>query len=248
MKPKKLTGTKVPQFTYDTPDQAENDFYQLCAGKTPLVLVFLSNFGHPISRAYLSAYLESLSELTAGHLACVVRSNPQLIAERFGEVRFPFPLICDADGVLYDYCEVQETTSFFEWTLAARRIISEAKKEGYHPEKGEAQLLPLTMILGEEGQVLYAHRGRSLTDLPEDCEAMQEVCVQLSMRMPVQESAKQNAPEAQDLLNELDLLQEQDLLTASEEQDLLNAQDLQNVQDDLLDGKILLEEDPTPEK
>lgn len=183
MKQPKLTGTLVPQFTYDTPQTAENDFYALCAGQTPLVLVFLPNFGHPISRAYLNAYSESLYALRAGRLACVVRSDPSLIAARLGEQQFDFTLICDAEGVLYDYFGVRETSSLFDWTFAARRIIKAAKKEGYHLEKGEVQLLPLTLVLGEQGRVLYAHRGRSLTDLPEDCEAIEAVCQQMQMRL-----------------------------------------------------------------
>ncbi len=185
MKQKKLTGTKVPCFTYDTPYTAENNFYALCEGDKPLVLVFLSNFGHPISRAYITAYLESYAQLITGRLACVVRSDPQRIAQSLGGAQLPFPIICDADGVLYDYFGVRETTSFFDWTPAARRIVKAAKKEGYRPEKGVPQLLPLTMFLGAEGEVLYAHRARSLTDLPEDCEAIEEVCLHLLARAAV---------------------------------------------------------------
>lgn len=182
MKHKKLTGTKMPQFTYDTPYQAENDFYALCAGETPLLLVFLPNFGHPISRVYLSEYLKGLSQLTAGRLACVVRSHPQRIAEQLGGAVFPIPLICDAEGVLYDYFEVQQTTSVFDWTFAARRIIKAAKKEGYHHDKKTPQLLPLTMVFAAQGEILYAHRGCSLTDLPEDCDAINAVCQRLQGR------------------------------------------------------------------
>ncbi len=183
MKPKKLTGTIVPQFTYDTPYQAENDFYALCAGESPLVMMFLPNFGHPISRAYITAYIDTLPALTAGRIACVVRSDPARIAESLGGAQLPFPLICDAEGVLYEYFDVRETTSLFDWTFAARRVMKAAKKEGYCPKKGEAQLLPLTLVLGEAGKVIYAHRARSLTDLPEDCEAIQTVCVQLALRL-----------------------------------------------------------------
>ncbi len=198
MKQKKLTGSKVPQFTYDTPYSAENDFYALCAGEVPLVMVFLPNFGHPISRHYLAGYMQTLQSLTAGHLACVVRSDPGVIAARVAGQTFPFEVICDAEGVLYDYFEVRQTTSIWDWTFAARRIINAAKKEGYQPEKGAAQLLPLTMVLGEAGQVLYAHRGRSITDLPEDCTAIEAVCGQLAARRAAAQAAQDApAPDAQ---------------------------------------------------
>ncbi|MFI3170538.1 MAG: hypothetical protein R3Y06_11390 [Faecalibacterium sp.] len=200
MKQKKLTGSKVPQFTYDTPYSAENDFYALCAGEVPLVMVFLPNFGHPISRHYLAGYMQTLQSLTAGHLACVVRSDPGVIAARVAGQAFPFEVICDAEGVLYDYFEVRQTTSIWDWTFAARRIIKAAKKEGYQPEKGAPQLLPLTMVMGEAGQVLYAHRGRSITDLPEDCIAIEAVCQQLAAHRaaaPAQEAELAEEPEKQ---------------------------------------------------
>lgn len=211
MKQKRLTGTTVPQFTYDTPYQAENDFYALCAGETPLVVMFLPNFGHPISRAYITAYLDTLPALTAGRVACVVRSDPSRIAESLGGAQLPFPIICDAEGVLYDYFDVRETTSIFDWTFAARRVMKAAKKEGYHREKGEAQLLPLTLVLGEGGKVLYAHRARSLTDLPEDCEAIQRVCVQLALRLSdaaaaqTQDSATADDAPAEDAVGDIAL-------------------------------------------
>ncbi len=170
----------MQNFTYDTPTTPQNDFYKLCEGQKPLVVIFLPNFGHPISRSYIKAFVQTHSALRKARLACVVRSKPDVIAARLAGVELPFTIICDAESVLYDHFEVQSTTSVFDWTFAAKRIIDEAKSEGYTPEKGEAQLLPLTMVFGNEGNVLYAHRARSLTDLPEDCYAIDEVCLHLA--------------------------------------------------------------------
>ncbi len=183
MKLKQLTGTVVQNFTYDTPTTAQNDFYKLCEGQKPLVLVFLPNFGHPISRNYIKTYVQTHSALRKARLACVVRSKPDVIAARLAGAELPFTIICDAESVLYDYFEVQSTTSIFDWTFAAKRIMDEAKSEGYVLEKGSEQLLPLTMIFGGDGRVLYAHRAKSLTDLPEDCYAIDEVCVKLAEQL-----------------------------------------------------------------
>ena len=174
-----LTGMKIPRFQYDTPTRPDCDFYALCAGPQPLVLVFLPNFGHPISRQYLTRYLQSHDRLQSGRLACVVRSTPQRIAQLLNGAEFPFALICDAEGVLYDLFDVKTTRSVLDWTPEAARIFRQARQQGYQPQRGEAQLLPLTMVVGAEGRVMYAHQGKSLTDLPEDCAAIEQVCAHL---------------------------------------------------------------------
>ncbi len=175
MKPNDLTGAVIDRFAYDTPDQAQADFYALCDSDKPLVMVFLPNFGHPISRVYLTRYVDTLSKLVSGRLACVVRSEPNNIAAKL-DSKYPFSLICDAGGVLYEYFGVQTTTSRMTWSFAALRIFREAKKQGYQMDKNTEQLLPLTLVVGRGGKILFSHYGTSLTDLPEDCSAMEHVC------------------------------------------------------------------------
>lgn len=206
MRPKDLTGAVVDRFFYDTPDQAQVDFYDLCNDEKPLVLIFLPNFGHPISRVYLTRYVDSLSKLVSGRLACVVRSDPKNIAAKL-DTKYPFPLICDAAGTLYEYFGVQTTSSRMAWSFTAMRIFREAKKQGYQMEKNTQQLLPLTLVIGPGGKVLFSHYGESLTDLPEDCDAMERVCGKLlaspsAKRAPTQEippietaAPAQNAPD-----------------------------------------------------
>lgn len=178
LKADKLTGRVIPRFTYDTPTRPQADFYDLCDDDKPLVLVFLPNYGHPVSRVYLTNYVDTLDMLKSGRLACVVRSNPRTIAQSLtGE--FPFPLICDAQGVLYDYFEVEKTTSRLNWSFAAAKIFRAAKKQGYVMQKNGEQQLPLTLVVGRGGQVLFSHYGESLTDLPEDCIAVESVCKHL---------------------------------------------------------------------
>jgi len=186
MKQDLLTGTVIPRFTYDSPGVPEKDFYALCNHELPLVLVFLPNFGHPISRVYLARYVEGFARLHSGRLACVVRSEPQRIQQLLGGQTLPFELICDAEGVLYQHFGVQATTNVLHGTFASHRIFRRAKADGYRPAKGEAQMLPLTMVVGQNGQVLYAHHGQSLTDLPEDCDALEQVCSRLAQRLGLQ--------------------------------------------------------------
>ena len=120
---KDFTGKSIPRFSYDTPTHPQVDFYALCEDKRPLVLVFLPNYGHPVSRVYLNNYIDTLDELHISRIACVVRSKPEAIAGSMNGAEFPFPLICDAQGVLYDYFGVEQTSGRLSWSFAAARIF-----------------------------------------------------------------------------------------------------------------------------
>lgn len=170
-------GDVFPEFTYDTPYVPQSSFYQLLAeDERPLFLVFLRNFGHPLTRHYIVNYAQSMASLMGARLACVVRSKPQSIAKNLPEGTLPFTLICDAEGTLYDFAQVTTTTKRFTcYSLAGMRILKAAAREGYQPKPNEAQQLPLTLLLEAGGKVLLAHYGTSITDQPEDCKAMQAV-------------------------------------------------------------------------
>ena len=75
-----LVGTSIPRFTFDTPTKPGNDFYALCEGEQPLVMIFLPAFDHPVTREYLTHYLKTYARLRGVRLACVVRSSAQSVA------------------------------------------------------------------------------------------------------------------------------------------------------------------------
>ena len=37
------------------------------------------------------------------------------------------------------------------------------------------QILPLTLVVGHLGKILFTHSGRNQTDLPEDCRAINDI-------------------------------------------------------------------------
>ena len=170
-----LVGTSIPRFTFDTPTTPGNDFYALCAGTEPLCMIFLPGFDHPVTREYLTRYLKTLPRLRGVRLACVVRSAPRAVAEATQGKEFPFPIICDAPGVLYSYLGVEQARGLLSWSFSAQRIYKSARDAGYHYDRNAPQILPMTLIVGHEGKILFTHSGRSQTDLPEDCVAIREL-------------------------------------------------------------------------
>lgn len=138
-------GEKLPFFKYDTPYSAANSFRQLLAEHAPLVLVFMSNFGHPITRTFVGRYAATYDELTGGSLALVVRSRADRLARSVGPDTLPYPLLCDADGVLYDLLDIPTRSGALStYSLEAWQIMRDAKRRGYHSPANGQQQLPLT--------------------------------------------------------------------------------------------------------
>lgn len=77
--------------------------------------------------------------------------------------------------MLYGYLGVEQARGLLSWSFAAQRIYKAAKEQGYRYDSSAPQLLPLTLVVGHEGKILFTHSGRSQTDLPEDCTAIREI-------------------------------------------------------------------------
>ncbi len=98
-------GDRLPFFLYDTPYSAGNRFRDLLDAQAPLVLVFMANFGHPITRTFASRYADTYTSLHDGGFALVVRSRADKLSRSIGPDTLPYPLLCDAAGVLYEHLE-----------------------------------------------------------------------------------------------------------------------------------------------
>ncbi len=172
MKSEHLVGTSIPRFTFDTPTTPGNDFYKLCEGDLPLVMIFLPAFDHPVTREYITRYLKTYRDLRNVRLVCVVRSSAQSVANVTKGADFPFTVMCDAPGVLYGYLGVEQARGLLSWSFAAGRIYKEARSSGYQYDSSAPQILPLTLVVGHLGKILFTHSGRSQTDMPEDCKSI----------------------------------------------------------------------------
>ena len=123
-----------------------------------------------------------------------MRSRADKLARSIGPDTLPYPLLCDAAGVLYEHLSIPTSKStLMSYSLEGWRILREAKKQGYQPVKGAEQQLPLTLILDRDGTVLFCHYGASLTDVPEDCAAIQSLLEEMELT-PGLESEEDELP------------------------------------------------------
>ena len=120
--------------------------------------------------------------LQDGGFALVVRSRADKLARSIGPNTLPYPLLCDAAGVLYEHLKHPHEQKHVD-ELLARGLAHPARsqKQGYKPVKGAEQQLPLTLILDRDGTVLFCHYGASLTDVPEDCAAIQSLLEEMEL-------------------------------------------------------------------
>ena len=72
---------------------ADSCDHQPFIAKAPLVLVFLANFGHPITRTFASRYADTYTSLHDGGFALVVRSRADKLARSIGPDTLPYPLL-----------------------------------------------------------------------------------------------------------------------------------------------------------
>ena len=171
-----LVGTSIPVHLRH-PHHPGQRFYALCAGTEPLCMIFLPGFDHPVTREYLTRYLKTLPRLRGVRLACVVRSAPRAVAEATQGKEFPFPIICDAPGVLYSYLGVEQARGLLSWSFSAQRIYKSARDAGYHydPQCSADPAHDLDRGAHEGKKSCSPTPARSQTDLPEDCIAIREL-------------------------------------------------------------------------
>ena len=239
-------GDLLPEFQYDTPYQPGKNFYQMLEETGPVVMVFLRNFGHPLSRHYIMEYSQTIDELLDARLVCVVRTKPQIIAEALPENQLPYELICDAEGALYEHFGIKRESNWLRsYSLKTLRILKSAKKEGFQEKKKEPQQLPLTLVVSRDGEVLFAHYGQSLTDLPDDCGAMQQVVEHLFASLPPMATDVEQDSVYEPEENQVEPQEEwgQPLQMESETEELILAQDFSEQPEE----ETFAEPEPAPE-
>ena len=105
----------------------------------------------------------------------VVRSDPAKLAPNVGPGTLPYPLLCDADGVLYDYLNIPVRSGFWRTcSLEAWRILKKARNRGYEvsmnappadaadPDpgrRGQGVVLPLRHQPDRRARRLRGHAG-----------------------------------------------------------------------------------------
>lgn len=169
----KLTvGSKLPEFTFDTPYQKGLSVSGEIKKAPKTALVFLRYYGCPFCQFDMHSYEVSLQKITAsgGQFFVVLQSDPEKLKQTLADHPLPFPIICDPECKLYKAFEIPDGTGM---TLAGpntMKKVETVKAGGYqHGDyEGIETQLPATFVVDQDGTVLYAHYAEFIDDSATD--------------------------------------------------------------------------------
>ncbi len=162
-------GAIAPDFGIDTPWKKGlklSDFTK--KGKT--VLIFLRYMGCPICQMRISELRKEIVEFNRRkvNLLVVLQSTPDNITCMVSEKDIPFTIVCDAGQKVFGLYHVQPG-SFFRYATPGSIVKAiKATRLGFRHGKyeGNERQLPAAFVLGPDRRVLWAHYGRSVSDVP----------------------------------------------------------------------------------
>ncbi len=137
-------------------------------------MIFLPAFDHPVTREYLTHYLKTCARLRASGWPAWCAPRPGRWRRPPRGLNFRFPSSATHRGAV-QLSGRGAGPGLRSWSFAAQRIYKIAKEQGYRYDSSAPQILPLTLVVGHLGKILFTHSGRSQTDLPEDCTAIREI-------------------------------------------------------------------------
>lgn len=160
---------KAPDFTFKTPWDREANFYD-AAGRHPAVLIFLRYYGCPVCRMEMAKIKQTigLAGQKGARVFVVLQSAPETIASLIGKEDFPFTIICDPQGKIFNLYGV-EAGGFFKYLhpaglIAAIRAVSRGFRHGRF--EGKETQLPAAFAMTVDRIIRYGHYGENIGDIP----------------------------------------------------------------------------------
>ena len=165
-------GDVMPDVTFDTPFRSGLRLSEVAGnreGKT--AIVFLRYYGCTLCQYDMHQYAKNSGEIeaTGGKLLVVLQSDPKRLADELGEVPPPFQIICDPEQRLYKQFEIMPAETKEKMIDAGTiKKIGLATVGGFkHGDyEGNELQLPATFVLEQDRTIVYAHYGKSVSDVP----------------------------------------------------------------------------------
>ena len=163
-------GNKARDFKFKTPWDDEAGFYD-AVGNHPAVLIFLRYYGCPVCRMEMASMKQDIELVgkKVGHLFVVLQSPPETIRSLISRDDFPFTIICDPQGKVFQLYGVDEG-GIFKYLhpaglIAAVRAISRGFRHGQF--EGKETQLPAAFAMTGDKLLKYSRYGKTIGDIPE---------------------------------------------------------------------------------
>jgi peroxiredoxin len=162
-------GDKAPDFEFKTPWDDEVKFHY-AVGNNPAVLIFLRYYGCPVCRMEMARIKQEIDLVRQkGWIVFVVlQSAPETIASLIRKDDFPFTIICDPQGKVFQLYGV-EAGGIIKYLHPAGLIAAiKATCRGFMHGKfeGKETQLPAAFAMTADKVIKYAHYGENISDMP----------------------------------------------------------------------------------
>ncbi len=164
-------GDVMPDFLFDTPFSRGNTLVQAMGG-VKTAIVFLRYYGCTLCRLDLAQYKAGYTALqqAGGQLLVVLQSDADLLRQELeGQNSFPFDIVCDPKGDLYQQFEILPAESKVKMAGPGTMVkIAKATAAGHHHGRyeGDELQLPAAFVLDADRHVLFAHYAKTVDDVP----------------------------------------------------------------------------------
>ncbi len=162
-------GDKAPDFQFVTPWEEGKSFFK-DAGSKPAVLVFLRYLGCPVCQIDMANLKREINliEQKGAVLFVILQSPPSTVVASTKKEDWPFTIICDPKGDLFQLYHVKYG-SILKYIHPAGLIMAvKATLQGYKHGKfeGHETQLPAVFIVAPDKTIKFAHYGKHISDIP----------------------------------------------------------------------------------
>lgn len=162
-------------FTYHCISGEEKQLSSKVLDADKTFLYFSRYMGCPFCQVDMLELCEEYSRLRENNaqLLMVLQSTPETIRSQTVIRDFPFEVLCDPEGTLYELYAVKTARSMLQmidpldkrfWKKLLLLIKHKLKHGAY---EGNEQQLPALFLLNHNMQLLHSHHAKSISDMPD---------------------------------------------------------------------------------
>jgi len=162
-------GDKTHDIYFQTPWSPRQNFYET-VGDNPATLVFLRYQGCPVCQMEMAHLKREIGLFTQKETEVFVflQSSPETVASAAKEEDWPFFIVCDPQGAIFQEYAV-EPGGILKYLHPAGMIAAiKAVIQGFRHGKfeGKETQLPAAFAVNPMKIITYAYYGKHISDLP----------------------------------------------------------------------------------
>lgn len=162
-------GDTAPDFTFDTPWEPQQRFYET-AGRKTAVLFFLRYQGCPVCQMKMADIKQEIELFNAkgANVFVILQSAPDRIASLTEESQWPLRIVCDPAGDLFQLYSVAPGGVLKYMHPSGLVAAVKATFKGFRHGKfeGRETQLPAAFVVAPDRRIMFAYYGKTISDVP----------------------------------------------------------------------------------